>query len=452
MIIEICNPIESRTDKKGAKALNLILSYQSVFWRKTRFGMRASQYTKSLIKQRSDGNYYFLTGFIPRIRKEYPSAEIRQEFTKPAEKFKVPKLKGITFRLDQNALMASAIEGERGVIESPTGSGKTILQLGIISSMPEDYCTLLLAHTKDIVMQTVDEMKKFGMNPQMVMEGDRRPFTANIIVGTIQTLSLRPVDDYCTYFDLVIVDEAHRVSSVNSLYSKVLGAMLAPRRLGFTATKPTSAEALMALEGLLGPTIAQLTINEASRMGIIAKPKLRLIKLPENLTVKQQCRSYDEVVDKGIVKNRARTDKIVTLIRNNISHKKVVLVMVNQIEHGQVLREKLAEFNLDVPFVHGATSAPERLAIKMDLSKKKIFAAICTTVWREGINIPSINTIILGHLGKSEVATLQNIGRGLRRTSDKEMVNIVDFFDPSHPMLIKHFGERLCLYFNERWI
>jgi len=454
MKIEICNPIESRTDVQGAKHLTPILSYTSSYWRRGQWGMKRYEYQKPLIKRAKDGYSYFLTGFVPRIAKQFPSAEIKTMFNSPELLFKIPDLKGIEFRPDQRKLMNQAIEAKRGLVQSPTGSGKTILQLGIISAMPREFCCLILAHTKDIVTQTYDELCKFGFKAktQMIMEGHRPPLTKPIVVATIQTMVKYSVDDYMTYFDLVIVDEGHHISTFDGHYYQVLSTLLAPYRYAFTATKSPNKEAEMALEGLVGPTVARLTINAAAALNIIAKPKLKLIKLPENHSIRQNCRSYDEVVKAGIVGSVARTEKICNLVENGVKHGKVTLVMVNQIDHGNKIQAELKARGLDIPFVQGVTDGLERVRVKNALISKKLLAAICTTIWSEGINIVSINTIILAHLGKSELRTLQNIGRGLRRSDDKDTVTIVDFFDNSHPHLVRHFGERLCLYFDFNWV
>ncbi len=52
-----------------------------------------------------------------------------------------------------------------------------------------------------------------------------------------------------------------------------------------------------------------------------------------------------------------------------------------------------------------------RDTIQMDLNSKKLMGVVCTTAWKEGINIPSLDVIINAAGGKSEIATLQNLGR-----------------------------------------
>ena len=70
----------------------------------------------------------------------------------------------------------------------------------------------------------------------------------------------------------------------------------------------------------------------------------------------------------------------------------------------------------------------------------------------EIINIPSLNCVIIAYGGKDSKRTLQTIGRGLRKTDEKDIVTIIDFFDPSHPSLINHFGHRISLYCEEGWL
>jgi len=55
--------------------------------------------------------------------------------------------------------------------------------------------------------------------------------------------------------------------------------------------------------------------------------------------------------------------------------------------------------------------------------------------------------------GKSEILTLQSLGRGLRTVPGvKDDVVLVDFFDPSNRYLVDHFGHRVSLYFEEGWL
>ena len=77
---------------------------------------------------------------------------------------------------------------------------------------------------------------------------------------------------------------------------------------------------------------------------------------------------------------------------------------------------------------------------------------IATTIFKEGINIPELNVLVNATMGKSDIATMQVIGRGLRKTATKTEIIVYDLFDPSHPFLVASFGERVCLYSDLGWI
>jgi superfamily II DNA or RNA helicase len=125
---------------------------------------------------------------------------------------------------------------------------------------------------------------------------------------------------------------------------------------------------------------------------------------------------------------------------------------VNKIAHGDNIERICNDQGIDVKFIQGSSDIETRERIRNELNMGLVKTVISTTVWKEGINIPNLNNVINAAGGKSEIATLQGIGRGLRKTSEKDKVVIYDFFDPGHPYLIAHFGERLCLYMDMGWL
>jgi len=76
---------------------------------------------------------------------------------------------------------------------------------------------------------------------------------------------------------------------------------------------------------------------------------------------------------------------------------------------------------------------------------------ICTVVWKEGIDIPSLDCVINAAGGKSEIATLQAIGRGLTKIEGKDETEIIDFLDP-YKFLAQHAIMRLQIYVKMGWL
>lgn len=456
-IIEEVDAVKSKISMELARKIQPALSWEALAWYKGRFHMESKSYRKDAFYMKRPDYWYFYTGLTPRIRNYCRKNRIivksgKLPFYDDIEITHKPSLPGITFRNDQTKLMETVTDNKRGIILSPTGSGKTMLQMGICSAA-QDFHILLLAHTVSIVTQTVAEFKKYKFTDvQQIGAGAKsKKLTGRIIISTIQTFAKLDPKKYADYFDMVIVDEVHHVQSLDSQYGKVMKKILAPFRIGFTATEPEKVDQKMVMEGFFGPTIGEVTIKEAIKLGILATPKVKLVKSEFNRLIKEEKR-YPDVYDRGIVFNTSRNKQIIDITKEHNDKDETVLIVVTKIRHGELLLKMGNKADLKIAFVQGATNLNSREEVKKLLIDKNIGCVITTTVWREGINIPTLGCVINACGGKSEIMTLQAIGRGLRKTDDKDKVWIYDFFDPSHTYLISHFGERVTLYMENGWL
>jgi len=463
--IEIVNNAFCRVNSYGKIALLPLLSFTAEYWKKGRFKKERQEYQKHVL-HKVKGMWYFHRGLLSRIFSELDKSHIEYNVSGNGvgvgpDSF-VPKIKGIENREYQMNLVRKIRRNKRGVIRSATGSGKTVMQ-ALVASTYRNGKVLVLAHTIDIVAQTVKRFKEYGLDVVTIRGNDsvtEENFQHQVAVGTVQTLNNVMKNHEHPKFemllcvlknmDVVMVDECHHVSTISGSYARVLEFVDAPIRVGFTGTTPPKAEGIFALEGLLGPIIGELTIKEGELLGILAKPKVKLIKVPISTHVRA-LRIYHDVYQEGVVRNDVRNRLIVDILEDNPD--KTALILVDKIEHGMEL-EAMAQEAVDyrIKFVHGGTKDEDRLITKDLLNSKLIPCAITTKIWKEGVDIPSLDIVINAAGGKSEISTLQFIGRGLRKTSEKDTVIIYDFFDPSHYYLISHFGERITLYMENNWL
>jgi len=180
---------------------------------------------------------------------------------------------------------------------------------------------------------------------------------------------------------------------------------------------------------------------------------LKLIKIPKNPHYRT-IQKYPELYQAAIVENRIRNKKILECAKEFADQGLSSLILIVRIEHGHIL-ESMAENSypeLKLKYIHGGSEDEIRETVRKGLNSGEIKVAVATTIFNEGVNIPSLGAVINAAGGKSEIAVLQKIGRGLRVTDEKKVIYLVDFFDPSHRFLVDHFGERLCLYFDKGWI
>lgn len=461
--ITVLDALECAVTKTQAKLLIPCLSYKAEFWRKGQFAKKRTEYTKQLFSNKSKEYWYFYTGHLEKV-KEYCKNKGWQTvitYKEGEESLKIPFTKpfipGFALREDQTKALKLALTLQRGVVKAPTGIGKTILQLGIMSAIEGNI--LLLAHTSAIVNQTVEKIRDLGWDcAQIGGGGVSSDFDIMmdccekiIIVATIQSFSKLDISKISYIFDAIIVDEAHRVSSFDGQYADVLSNIFAPIRLGFTATLPTKTSAKLALEAFLGKLISEQTINEAMEKEILAVPKIKIIKSRYRNSIRD-IKKYADVYQAGIVDNLSRNKQIVKIVKSHKENGQTTLLFVNKIKHGNNLKELFLKENIRVPFVNGNMDIKKREIIKKSLIKKKRKVVIATIAWREGVDVPTLDVLFNAGGGKDELGVLQIIGRALRRTKEKDSAIIYDMFDPSHPYLISHFGERISLYMANDWL
>lgn len=441
--VEILNPVECSVDKACIPLVRPCLSYEAVWWKQGRHRKERKSYHAGFVSRKG----VFLTGFLPRVTSYCEDNEVELTIDGEVETLETckpyyPDSFWEEYDHDQLeiqlSLVQNAVDCGRGIIKAATGTGKTNVMLGIILAHPK-ASILILAHTHTIISQIKKAVQKVGEE-------------ARVDVATVQSFAHKDPEEYWNKYDVIFVDEAHHITNPKGMYAKVLQHSAAPVRLGFTGTLPPEKKARLVVEGFIGPVIGELTIQEAGEMGILATPKIEWIRVPYSSHVKG-LRGYPDVYDQGVVNSRSFNRLVVKRATQAIKEGETVLILVIKIEHGRNIVDTAKRlYDVDLEFVYGDTEKEVRDKIQLALSTKEVQGVVATAVFREGLDVPSLDVVINACEAKAEILTLQAVGRGLRRTSEKKYVTIVDFFNPSHHFLVDHFGERICLYMDNGWL
>ncbi len=453
MKITVLNPVHCQIDKKYVPIIKPCLKYRASWFKRNKYGGGSTKYYDSFFIDKDSGQ--FLSGFLPRVIKYCDDKNISIEIEDTNKSIfdgviENPSIPGITLKTFQEDLIRKAVHHQRGVIVSPTGSGKTIIAIGIISMFPKAK-VLFLCHSIAILRQTMVEFKKFGFNDVSFVGDGEWNTSGRIVVASIKSMFAVNDGNDLLYFDITIIDEVHHLSGKKTMYYKYMEKNLSMIRLGFTATMPPKEEAKLCIEGMLGPVIGEYKVEEGIKDGMIARPYITLVSVPPVSAI-LELKKYRDIYRKGIVENRPRNRLIMTKISARVKDGKSVLILVKEIDHGDILKT-LGEslFDLDITYIQGSTESDVREQVRKSFSEKKIKVVISTTVWKEGVDIPSLDCVINAAGGKSEIATLQAIGRGLRRTDEKDEVEVIDFLDP-YKFLAQHTVMRLQIYVKMGWL
>lgn len=145
--------------------------------------------------------------------------------------------------------------GRRGVVELPTGAGKTALAVLAMEKIARP--TLVLVPTIDLMLQWQAVLQeRFGVEVGMIGGGsqDKRPIT----VTTYQSASMQ-VEFFGHEFGFLIADECHHLPA--PAYRFIAEAMIAPFRLGLSATVARADGMEEVGYTLLGPLVYQQSIE-----------------------------------------------------------------------------------------------------------------------------------------------------------------------------------------------
>jgi len=455
--ITILNTTYCEVSPSLAKIIKPMLSYTKVSWVRGPISLRKLRLEeeRSVMCRGNSGNYVFPTGLLPKVTLLLLNRNVSLKIIGEEKKFPYtsPSLNTVELREEQLRLVYNALNKQRGILIAPTGEGKTVIGIAIISAflVNKDFKALWLCHTKDLLHQSAKVCEnELGISPGIM--GDSSCDTDRQITMATRQSFVKYAYDLAHLYDFILVDEAHHITSFDSQYGSLLTRITAPIRIGLTATLPTqNKEAMLAIEGLLGPVIGEVTTQEGVEKGTIADIKIRILKAPFLQRIKD-LRKYQDVYYYGVVCGVERNRMIIEKAKEHVNKGDSVLILVTQITHGRNLFAECGAQDVYADFAEGATKSKERAELKDALNSKRIKCVIATTIWKEGINLPELNVVINAAGGKSEIATIQAIGRGLRRTTTKKEIIVYDCFDESHRYLTEHFNERMRIYEEMGWL
>ena len=385
-------------------------------------------------------------------------------------------LKGDPITLRDYQLTASrrALESERAVLVSPTGSGKSLIIYVLFRwflSRPEakGKKVIIIVPTTALVEQMYKDFEDYSAfdkdfevkkDVHRIYSGKEKSSEARVYVTTWQSAITMP-SMWFKQFGAVFGDEAHLFKAVS--LTKIMACLTdAWFRIGTTGTLPDSKESLvhtLVLEGCFGPVFNVTTTQALIESDTLAQLKINILamKYPEETRKARGKQSYAEEID-FLVSHPRRNNFIANLAIDQPGNTLVLFTLVEK--HGKPLFElirKKAGPNRQVFFVSGSVSAEDRERIRSLVETEKNAMIIASTgVFSIGVNIKNLHNIIIAAPTKSQVKLLQSIGRGLRKSDDGRPTTVFDLADDltykkNKNYTLKHGIDRLNIYKAEKF-
>jgi superfamily II DNA or RNA helicase len=352
----------------------------------------------------------------------------------------------------QENAVRECVSGLYGILQSKAGSGKT--QMGIALIREFGKRALWLCHTLDLVKQSKERAERYmDKNLLGLITEGKVNIGSGITFATIQTMSKLDLAQYRDMWDVIIVDECHRVAGTPTAmtqFSKVLNNLSARHKYGLSATVHRSDGMIVATYALLGNVVYtvpdEAIADKVMRVGI--KP------IGTGVPISRECLNTDGTLNyTKLITYLCNSDFRNDTIQNCIvvESDKSCLILSDRLEHLEILMICLPEWMRDKAVMisgkmtskKGKAEREQALEDMRTGEKKYLFATY--TLCKEGLDIPRLERLFLTTPQKDYAVITQSIGRIARVCEGKADPIVYDFVD-NIGYLQKSFKKRCTTY------
>lgn len=313
-----------------------------------------------------------------------------------------------------------------------TGLGKTVIAATIARNLWDRGCQkiLVLCHAIDLALQLEQ-----GFWPQITKDVPTSVFFAGLPPRNTEGISFGLYQSLYRYlpgiepgqFDAVIVDEAHHALA-HGFRSCI--EHLKPRFLvGMTAT-PWRGDG-QSLTSVFGEPVAKVSLVDGMAMGYLSKVDYRI--LCDNVDwVNMQSLSEQNLSIQDLNKRLflpQRDEAVIEELKKAIQEVKNprIAVFSPSIEHSNRFADMLSAAGVPCSALLSNIDKAERRKRLLAFAAGEYQAVCAVDVMNEGIDIPDVNILVFLRATHSRRIFVQQLGRGLRLSEEKDKVIVLDF-------------------------
>ncbi|MEH7436745.1 DEAD/DEAH box helicase family protein [Neobacillus drentensis] len=313
-------------------------------------------------------------------------------------------------------------EYNKALVVMATGLGKTYLAGFFAQNFKK---ILFVAHREEILYQARDSFKRIMPDKQYgIFNGKIKESNADAVFASIYTLSMKKhLEQFQPdEFDLIIVDEFHHAAADS--YKRALDYFQPRFLLGITAT-PDRNDNKDVYAICDGNVAFRLDFLEAINRRWLAPFKyLGVYDDTDYSQITWLGNQYDE---EELLLAQLREDLALKVLRAWEEHKQTkTLGFCSSIRQADFLSNFFNKHGYNTVSLHSQQTGISRNNAISQLSKGEIDIIFTVDLFNEGVDIPSVDTLLFVRPTESLTVFTQQIGRGLRLHPDKEACVIID--------------------------
>ena len=336
----------------------------------------------------------------------------------------------------QEKAVEQMLKAGYGILQSPAGSGKT--QMGIALAVKFGKKCLWLTHTQDLLKQSYDRASQYIDKSLLgTITAGKVNIGSGITFATVQTLAKQDLTQYKYMFDVIIVDECHRVAGTPTAmtqFSKVLSNIACKHKYGLSATVHRADGMIKCAYMLIGD-VKYIVPDEAVKDKVMAVNVERVdtnCEIPFSALDTDGTINYTKLIS-SLAMSTHRNDIIYDKLMENSAHYNLILSdRLDQLHYlysqlPPTLQEQSAV--IDGKMTSKKAKAEREHAIEDMRSGKKHFLFASYKLAKEGLDIPRLDRLHLVTPQKDYAIIVQSVGRIARTFDSKEEPICFDYVD-----------------------
>lgn len=323
----------------------------------------------------------------------------------------------------------------KNLLVAATGTGKTVISTFDYKRFKQKNHSaklLFVAHRKEILQQaqaTFQGILRDNNFGELWVDG-LIPDSYEYVFASVQTLnnSLESLSLTETYFDFIIIDEVHHIAA-NS-YRPILERFTPKILLGLTAT-PERMDGEDILRDFCDVIAAEIRLPEALNRKLLSP--FQYFSISDSVDLSniswRNGRYAPTELTNLYISNTRRVGEIIAACENyllDLASARALCFCVTK-EHAKFMHEHFAQVGLKSDYLVSGGNSSNRESIRRRLQNKEINFLFVVDIFNEGIDIPEIDTVLFLRPTESLTVFMQQLGRGLRLSEDKECLTVLDF-------------------------
>lgn len=331
---------------------------------------------------------------------------------------------------------------QQHLVIAATGTGKTMIAAfdykhfcGLHGSRPR---LLFVAHREEILKQASSAFRQVlrdGSFGDLVVGGAQTNQTDHLFC-TVQSWNSRNFDQYAAdHFDYVVLDEAHHASA--SSYQKLIAHITPQSLLGLTAT-PERTDGTDIRNDFGGAFTHEIRLPEAIERALLSPFHYYGVPDLDGLdfsAIAWRRGGYDITeLRQKLEGNDARAQWVIGQTERYVADIKQVraLGFCVSVAHANFMAEYCNTNQIQAIALSAETPKVERQQAQARLERRDIQFIFTVDLYNEGIDIPSVDTVVFLRPTESLTLFLQQLGRGLRLHDEKSHLTVLDFIAPQN--------------------